>query len=246
MEKMVLRPLNYRLFFGVVLSSFLFFSCSKTEEINNRNPEKAVLLIPADKLIDVDIVKPTLEWQSATDPDGDVVAYDLFLDTEENPKSKVIGDLKATSYKLQTDLEINTTYYWRVIAKDGKGGSSESEIHQFTTRERTIQEAIVGQWTMEAVLNDGIPVSLSDCDKKTYYQFNSNGSVSIVTYSIEFTNSPCLPGIPKSGTYTIDNDWNIKFVIGEEDVVGIKVSSITANTLKLMLGSQMVIFKRAL
>ncbi len=34
-----------------------------------------------------------------------------------------------------TGLEPNTTYYWKVVASDGAGGSLESEIRSFTTGE---------------------------------------------------------------------------------------------------------------
>lgn len=239
MKRKILHHLKFRLLYALTFSSFVLFSCSKTEDIKNRSPEKVVLLSPADQLTDVEVIKPSLEWQSATDPDGDAVFYDLYLDTEAVPQKKVIGDLKATSYKLQTDLDFNTTYYWRVTAHDGKGGSSESEVYEFTTREQSIQEAIVGKWTIEAVLNGGFPSDWSDCDKQSYFDFRADGSFSAVSYS----DNPCKINNAVIGTYLIDGGWNIRFKAdGEDDIA--KINSISQNSLKLLAGDQLLVFKR--
>jgi hypothetical protein len=32
-------------------------------------------------------------------------------------------------------LEKNTTYYWKVVAQDNKGGTSESPVWRFTTED---------------------------------------------------------------------------------------------------------------
>ncbi len=49
--------------------------------------------------------------------------------TEDNPLPEEGG-----VYKIE-NLKPNTTYYWKVVAEDGKGGSADSDIYSFTTGE---------------------------------------------------------------------------------------------------------------
>ncbi|MCD6546653.1 MAG: fibronectin type III domain-containing protein, partial [Thermotogae bacterium] len=76
----------------------------------------------------------TLSWSSPipADPDEDSVYYDLYFGTTPNPPLYV-GHLYGTSYTLPR-LNYSTTYHWKVIARDGKGGSASSLIGSFTTK----------------------------------------------------------------------------------------------------------------
>jgi len=79
-------------------------------------------------------VKPTLSWQASTDPDGDDVAYDLYLGTDEEDLSVKASDLETNSYTFTQPLNYETTYYWQVVAKDGQGGETPGDVWKFTTK----------------------------------------------------------------------------------------------------------------
>lgn len=223
---------------GVALcASFLFFACSKDESTKNSAPEKVVLLTPANKLTGVNIDQLNLEWQSASDPDGDAVVYDLYLDTESSPQMKVIGDLKANSYKLQTDLDVETTYYWRVVAKDGKGGSSESEVYSFTTREATIQELIIGKWTINAVI-DGTPIDWNECEQRSSFQFLEDGALIAESYS----GSPCEMSNRVNGNYTITGNTLLMF--SDDKSAPYQIMSIYDTGMKLRSGDYILVLNR--
>jgi len=67
----------------------------------------------------VPILRPTVSWQVATDPDpNDQITYTLYytLDPTFTTFSSVAG-LTATSYMLPTLLD-DTLYYWKVVAID--------------------------------------------------------------------------------------------------------------------------------
>ena len=71
----------------------------------------------------------TLEWQAA-DLENDIVGYDLYLSTTSPPETLINSPSSATtSDKVSVDL--NTTYYWRVVTKDAEGNSSQSGIFIF-------------------------------------------------------------------------------------------------------------------
>lgn len=222
------------LFCGILL----LFACGKDDATVNRDPEKVVLLRPANNLTNVAIKGVNLEWQAATDPDGDPVIYDLYLDTEPKPQEKLIGDFKTALYSLQTDLAFNTTYYWRVTAKDGKGGTSDSDVYSFTTREKTMQELIVGTWTVREVVKDGLPI-LDDCERKSYYQFHADGSLRVVAFS----GTPCAGGDPTHGTYSVSDQGRLMLISGDQ-VVTTQITHLTTTSLKFQLDNYIYLFGR--
>jgi outer membrane protein assembly factor BamB len=86
------------------------------------------------------LLTPTLRWDESTDEDGDDVTYDLYLgrdeeNLEEEPVVKV-SDLGTNSYDFEEQLDYEMTYYWKVIAKDGRGGETSSDVWSFKTREK--------------------------------------------------------------------------------------------------------------
>jgi hypothetical protein len=75
-------------------------------------------------------VPVTLQWQGS-DPDGDVLMYDLYGGT--SPSSLAfVGTTPATSVQLN-GLAASTTYYWQVRARDWKSETSSATFN-FTTR----------------------------------------------------------------------------------------------------------------
>ncbi|KAF2955667.1 fibronectin type III domain-containing protein [Marinitoga sp. 38H-ov] len=73
----------------------------------------------------------TLYWE-ATDSEKDKLKYDIYFGDTKNNLVKVASDYVYTSYNIN-NLENGKTYYWKIVAKDGFGGESESEIYDFTT-----------------------------------------------------------------------------------------------------------------
>ncbi|MEM2080561.1 MAG: C1 family peptidase, partial [Nitrososphaerota archaeon] len=98
-------------------------------EVQNRPPNQPSNPDPADGAIDVSI-NPTLSW-ACSDPDGDSLVYDIYFGTDTIPPL-VKSDHTSTSYNPET-LNYSTTYYWKVVAKDGRGGVTEGPVWRFTT-----------------------------------------------------------------------------------------------------------------
>lgn len=71
-------------------------------------------------------LNPTLNWDAATDPDGDNVKYTVYLDTLESPEKIVASNISETSFTVTDTLIDNTPYYWKVMASDGNGGTTFS------------------------------------------------------------------------------------------------------------------------
>ena len=72
-----------------------------------------------------------LSW-NASDPDGDILTYDVYFGTSY-PPPLVASNISTAMYD-PGNLLIETTYYWKIVAWDFRGASNESPIWSFTTR----------------------------------------------------------------------------------------------------------------
>ncbi len=116
---------------------FITISCSNDDNggntpMNNQSPGAFNLISIADQAVNVGLL-PEFSWETAVDPDGDTVTYDFILTAGEN--TKTIADITTTSYVLPIEdkLALDTSYSWKVIAKDEQGASTESAAFIFTT-----------------------------------------------------------------------------------------------------------------
>ena len=73
----------------------------------------------------------TLSW-SCSDPDGDALTYDVYFGIDSNPTSTISTNKSAQNIS-HSGLTNFTTYYWKVVAKDNKGGSTSSPVWIFHT-----------------------------------------------------------------------------------------------------------------
>ena len=70
-----------------------------------------------------------LDWQGA-DVDNDLSGYDVYFSTE-NPPTDLVASTAPNLTVHTVDVASNTTYYWRVVAKDSEGNTADSGIFTF-------------------------------------------------------------------------------------------------------------------
>jgi hypothetical protein len=73
----------------------------------------------------------TLSW-TASDIDEDTLTFDVYLDTNTNPTTKVSENQTNTTYEA-SGLIPATTYYFRIVVKDDKGGATIGQVWSFST-----------------------------------------------------------------------------------------------------------------
>ncbi|MCJ7812500.1 C10 family peptidase, partial [bacterium] len=76
--------------------------------------------------------QPTLSWQGG-DPNGDAVIYRVLKGTTPTSLVEITDDLTNTFWTFDHVLESNTTYYWKIWARDAKGLVTEGPVWSFTT-----------------------------------------------------------------------------------------------------------------
>ncbi|PIJ62114.1 hypothetical protein [Mesotoga sp. H07.pep.5.3] len=72
-----------------------------------------------------------LSWE-CSDPDGDILSYDLYFGTEN--LGLLAKGINKNTYELPP-LEHGETYSWQVVADDGNGGLVKGPIWSFSTEE---------------------------------------------------------------------------------------------------------------
>tara|TARA_R110001583_G_scaffold31233_3_gene107058 strand:+ start:6935 stop:7630 length:696 start_codon:yes stop_codon:yes gene_type:complete len=72
----------------------------------------------------------TLTW-NASDVDNDPLSFDVYFGTDNPPATKTASNL--TNKSLAVNLTSATTYYWKIIVKDDKGGETIGQVWNFKT-----------------------------------------------------------------------------------------------------------------
>ncbi len=119
----------YSILFVISFTILLTNSCKK-EELNLA-PCSVILYQPSNAATELTL-NESISWHKVTDPEGDVISYDVYLGTDTDPEL-VSKKQNGTSFKTTLPLTSDTTYYWKVAAKDNKGGISESDVWSFST-----------------------------------------------------------------------------------------------------------------
>ncbi|MCX6665644.1 MAG: right-handed parallel beta-helix repeat-containing protein, partial [Euryarchaeota archaeon] len=103
-----------------------------TTSINNP-PNASGSPSPANSSTNVPIIQ-TLSWTGG-DPDGDTVKYDVYFGMNTTP-SMAVNNQSELSYGPLTLLYYKT-YYWRIVAWDNHGASTNGSLWHFTTKRPT-------------------------------------------------------------------------------------------------------------
>ncbi|PHQ57623.1 MAG: hypothetical protein COC16_00435 [Lutibacter sp.] len=73
-----------------------------------------------------------LQWTAEDVDTSDTLTFDVYFGTV-NPPSLNNEHSNLSSNTLNVSLEISTTYYWKVVVKDGQGGETIGQIWSFNT-----------------------------------------------------------------------------------------------------------------
>ncbi|MBO8161623.1 MAG: hypothetical protein H0Z24_08310 [Thermosipho sp. (in: Bacteria)] len=101
----------------------------------------------------------SIRW-NARDDDNDVLYFDIYYGLEPNKMELIVEDYLEDSFTL-TNLKVGSKYYWKVIAKDNKSGTVESQVFSFETTNSPILKDIYPK--------NGVKISLNDSLKWEFY-----------------------------------------------------------------------------
>lgn len=105
----------------------IFTGCQSNINVPPSKPE----LIKPEINSEIRSVNPVLNW-SCKDPNGDRLTYDVYFGKSALLTEPSLRDHILCSFSPDT-LDYDTRYYWKIVAKDGKGGESRGEVWSFKT-----------------------------------------------------------------------------------------------------------------
>jgi len=117
----------------ILLCILLLASCKKesSTESTNKAPNAPSNPSPASNATN-QYDSLTLSW-SCTDPENDALTYDVYFGTA-NPPTTVVSQNQTAITLTRSGLSLNTTFYWKVLAKDNHSHSTSGAVWNFTTR----------------------------------------------------------------------------------------------------------------
>ncbi len=72
-----------------------------------------------------------LSWTAVDADANDILVYDVYFGTSNPPTNKVATDITLNSFAVNPTAAVD--YYWKVVVKDGKGGSTVGQVWNFKT-----------------------------------------------------------------------------------------------------------------
>ncbi|MEO8935065.1 MAG: lipocalin family protein [Xanthomarina sp.] len=234
-----------KVIFSIALGLILFTGCSSDDDNSpaNQGPKSFNLIQVADGSLNVEI-NPTFSWSAAASPDGSPVTYDLYLDTNNPPTTKVASNLTNTIYTLQNNLEYGEVYNWKVVAKNDQGSTS-SHVASFKTRPATTIDFLIGKWFLDSAQIPGEPnpIIFTECEKTSFFHFSVGGIMLQVMFDLN-ANEDCLTTTAVQSSYEVINESTLRITNSNGDFWQIPINSINENTLVLMEGTASITFKK--
>lgn len=151
----------------IVIVSVVFTACNKEDTPVNTPPTSPVLNSPLDASTIVGL-STALDWNPSTDTESNTIKYDVYLGLNANPTTVVATGNETTTFEA-SDLTNNSTYYWKVEAKDANDVTSASEIRSFITN------AILGEWKSDTIVHPQYGMKFVQS-----HVFNADGTGSLV------------------------------------------------------------------
>ena len=99
--------------------------------VSNHLPFPPSLVSPALNS-EIDATSTMLSWL-ANDVDGDSLNFDVYLDANSDPTTKVSENQSVTNYNA-SGLAASSTYFFKVVVNDNKGGVTVGQVWSFTTK----------------------------------------------------------------------------------------------------------------
>lgn len=145
---------------------------------DNKPPTAPVLVSPTDNAINQNI-QVNLSW-TATDPEDDVLTYQVILKNDANSDEIIYSDITDTNFTVE-DLVFGVKYFWQISASDGINDLVYSTTKSFTTKNfpttRFLYVKKIGQnnviFTND---NNGTEIQLTDSGTNSWRPRKNNQS----------------------------------------------------------------------
>ncbi|MDC0526867.1 PQQ-binding-like beta-propeller repeat protein [Euryarchaeota archaeon] len=157
---------------------------------------------------------PILKWFYGSN-DISNLTFDVHLDTNSNPSTKIASNLTDSQF-IPSNLAMNTTYYWKVVAKDSSG-TTVSKIMNFIVEVAPIwvyDTGVDDDLHSTATSADGEYIAAGGFDNKVYlFRKDSNSSI----WSYNTGSAIRSVAISADGEYIVAGGYDDKIHLFDKD-----------------------------
>ncbi len=168
-----------------------------TSDKVNLAPNVPSAINPPDNSANINL-QTVFQWEGS-DPDGDQVLFDIYLDTVSPPTTLKASNLSEKRWANPVNLTEGARYFWKVVAKDSAGHETSSPVFSFYA----------------LASSDLLPPKvLSIFPENNAMELPTNTEVKVTFNEAvdQNTASAALSFIPsESGTWTWENSTTVKF-----------------------------------
>jgi len=100
-------------------------------EKENNPPYEPTDPYPENNSFSVDI-EANLSW-ACSDPDGDNLTYDVYFEANDSTPDVLVSENQNETTFDPGIMQYSTIYYWKIVARDNHGASTEGPVWDFTT-----------------------------------------------------------------------------------------------------------------
>ena len=145
------------------------------------------------------LTNQTLSWAISAETDS----YDVYFGTSTNPL--FLGNVIGTSYALPT-LNPNTTYYWKIVAKNNCGNSTSGSLWSFTTiHDKPLPPTLASPGNLDTGVSTSPTLRWNASNGATSYQlqvFRVSDMSVVFDHSGLSATSQALSGLTAETTYS--------------------------------------------
>lgn len=153
-----------------------------TLKVINTNLTAPALVSPANAAVNI-FTTPILDWNAVQD--ADIYSVELATDIGFSNIVYSASNIEATQTSVHIALNVNTVYFWRVMASNDCGGLSTSLVRTFTT----------GNFSCEVGVSTNVPIPIGTATPLTVtstFDFLSCGviaDINVLNLDISHTNT---------------------------------------------------------
>jgi chitodextrinase len=193
----------------------------KYSDQSNLPPDKPSNPSPSHEKTNVG-VNTDLSW-SCSDPEGDDLTYDIYFGEATDPPLVKSGH-SSTTYNPGT-LDHDTTYNWKIVAKDDHGNSVTGDIWKFTTEKKSGGGGPSGGGPSGGGGGDTNPAPEADANGPyeeiigVPITFDGSGSTddgTITSYDWEFGDGNTGTGVTTKHTYTKVGKYTVTLTVTDD------------------------------
>ena len=174
----------------------------------NQPPYKPFNPSPPDGATDVDI-DVELRW-SGGDPDGDSVTYDVYFEKDDSTPDELVSENQTeTTYDPGT-LDSDSTYYWKIVARDEHGAVTEGDVWHFTTKKKPNQPP-----TASFTFSPKYPFVSQEITFDASNSTDPDGT--IVKYEWNFGDGNTATGMIVTHSYSSAGSYDVTLTVTDDD-----------------------------